>query len=130
MSAGRPGRAAPLALAAVALGLAACEPSGPGELVATVHAPVPTGAVVVELVGARMTGFDGVGDSRAFGADGVAADTVRRVVVISPSAGDLRFRVLVEDVGAEPPRAAVIEAVDPANRAITALTGYSVRIAR
>ncbi|MSR35507.1 MAG: hypothetical protein EXR95_02520 [Gemmatimonadetes bacterium] len=124
------GAVALIAALALALGVAACEPSGPGELTATVQAPVPTGAVVIELAGARITGFDGVGDTRTYAAEAVAGDTVQRVIVVSPTGASLRFRVRVEDVGAEPPRGAVIEAVDPTNRRITALTGYMVRVAR
>jgi len=122
------GRAA--ALVAMVLAAAACEDNGPGSLTATVVAPVPTGAVVVELVGARVTGFEGVEDTRAFAADPQVADTVRRVIVITPTGGAIKFRVEVEDVSEQPPRGAVVDAVDPANRKITALTGYQVRISR
>ena len=118
-------------LAALALGVAACEEHGPGSLTASVTAPVPTGAVVVELTGARITGFEGVGDSRAFAADLQPADTILRVIVLTPTGGaSLKFRVKVEDVGEAPPRGAVVDAVDPANRKITALTGYTVRISK
>ena len=124
------GRAGLGAAVALALGLAACEPSGPGALTATVSAPVPTGAVVVELIGARITAFEGLADARTFAAEPSAADTVQRVIVISPTGGPFRFRIEVEDLGAEPPRGAVVDAVDPANRRISTLTTYTVRIAR
>jgi hypothetical protein len=115
---------------ALALAIAACEESGPGSLTATVRAPVPTGAVVIELVGAEVTGFEGAGDSRAFAADPMPGDTVRRVIVMSPSGASLQFRIQVEDVSSLAPRGAVVDAVDPSNRKITALTGYQVRISR
>ena len=125
-------RAARLAvLAALALAVGACEETGPGSLTANVTAPVPTGAVVVELRGARITGFEGVGETRAFAAEPQVSDTILRVIVVSPTGGSsLRFRVQVEDVGEASPRGAVVDAVDGSNRKITALTGYSVRISR
>jgi hypothetical protein len=115
---------------ALVAGAAACEPSGPGALTATVQTPGPTGAVVVELTGRDLTGFEGVSDVRTFAADVLPTDSIRRVIVMSPSAGALQFRIQVPDVGAPPPAAAVVDAVDASNRKITALTGYTVRISR
>jgi hypothetical protein len=119
-----------LATAAFVIGAAACEPSGPGALTATVQTPVPTGAVVIELVGRDLTGFEGVGDVRAFAADPQPTDSIRRVIVMSPSAGPLQFKVQVPDVSAPPPLATVVEAVDGSNRKLTTLTGFTVRISR
>ena len=119
-------------LGALALGaaVAACEPRGPGSLNATVEAPGPTGAVVIELAGQRMTSFEGVGGTRTFATQGSPADTLRRVVVVSPAGVELRFRIAVEDIGADPPRAAVVDAVDPSNLKVPTLTGYRVKISR
>lgn len=121
-----------LALAAcvLALAAAACEPSGPGALIATVQAPMPTGAAVVEVAGHGIGGFSGLGDVRTFAGTPAVGDSLRRVVLVSPSGGTLRFSIQVEDVGAEPPRATVLSAADPSNRMISALTGYTVRISR
>jgi hypothetical protein len=119
------------AAAALALGVAACEPEGPGALSATVYAPVPTGAVLLEVVGTGITGFEGAGDVRAYAAESLRVDTLQRVIVMSPTGGaQLHLRVKVEDVSAEPPRATVVDAVDPTNRKITSLVGYTVRISR
>ena len=115
---------------AVGVLVAACEPSGPGSLTATVVMPAATGAAVVELVGPRVTGFEGLGDTRVFPAPATAADTVRRVVVVSPTGTSLQFRVDVEDIRADPPRGQIVDAVDPTNHKVTSLTGYGVRIAR
>jgi hypothetical protein len=123
-------RARVLAAAALVIGAAACEPSGPGALTATVRTPGPTGAVVVELVGRDLTGFEGVGDVRTFAADPQPADSIRRVIVMSPSAGPLQFKVQVPDVSAPPPAATVVDAVDASSRKLTTLTGFTVRIAR
>jgi hypothetical protein len=113
-----------------ALALAACEPSGPGELAATVQTPRPTGALVVELTGAGITGFDGAGDVRTFSGPVEAAADTQRVVVVSVSGQRIRFRVEVRDVSEAPPTATVISAVDLENEPIAALGGYRVRIAR
>ena len=110
--------------------LGACEPSGPGPLTAIVTTPGPTGALVVEVVGTGITGFDGVGDVRTLEAPLAAGDSTRRVVVVSPSGAGLRFSVMVEDVSAPFPRAVVISAVDASNQPISSLTGYSIGISR
>ena len=112
------------------LGTAACEPSGPGDLAATVQAPVPTGALVIEMVGRGITGFGGLGDARTFASSPLRGAAGHRVILVSPSGAALRFRVQVEDVSENPPTATVVSAVDTSNRPIAALTGYTVRIAR
>ena len=119
-----------VAAAALALSAAACEPSGPGDLDATVTTPVPTGAAVIQVVGRGIDGFEGQGDVRVFAEPGTPADTIRKIILVSPSGGALRFRIEVRDVSADPPRALVLSAVDPANRAIASVTGYVVRVAR
>ena len=48
---------------AAALAVAGCEPSGPGDLTARVTAPSPTGAVVLEIAGEGVVGFEGTGDA-------------------------------------------------------------------
>jgi len=113
------------------LALAGCEPSGEGALEAVVQAPGPTGAVIVEVTGTGVVGFEGTGDVRTFSGSVDPTATLQRVVVVSASgARQLRFRVLVEDVGGRPPTAAVRSAVDTNNLPIDALEGYSVRISR
>ena len=113
-----------------ALALAACEPSGPGELTATVQTPRPTGALVVELTGAGITGFEGAGDVRTFSGPMDAAADTQRVVVVSVSGQRIRFRVQVRDLADPAPTAVVLSAVDTDDDPIEALGGYSVRIAR
>jgi hypothetical protein len=119
-----------LLLLLVVLALAACEPSGPGELTATVRTPRPTGALVVELTGVGITGFDGAGDVRTFSGPVDAVVDTQRVVVVSVSGLRIRFRVQVRDLADPPPTAVVVSAVDQENDPIDALGGYSVRIAR
>lgn len=111
-------------------GLSGCEPSGPGPLTATVKAPGPTGALVVEVTGTGITGFDGIGDVRTLEAPRGAGAATRRLVVVSASGTALRFNVRVEDVSAPFPQAVIVSAVDTSNRPIPSLTGYSIGISR
>ena len=109
---------------------AACEPSGPGDLTAAIDAPVPTGALVVEVAGPGITSFRGIGDVRTFYDPPSPGGRAHRVVVVSSSGRALRFRVEVEDVGGVLPVATVLSAVDVSNQPIAPLSGYSVRVAR
>ena len=118
-----------LALAAL-LGVPGCEPSGPGSFAATVTAPVPTGALVIEVAGVGITGFDGLGDVLTFPDAAMPGATLRRVVVVSAKGSTLSFRVQVEDVSGDPPSATVVAAVDTSNRPIQSVLDYSVRVAR
>jgi hypothetical protein len=119
-----------LLLPLVVLALGACEPNGPGELTASVRTPRPTGALVVELTGAGITGFDGAGDVRTFSGPVDAVADTQRVVVVSVSGQGIRFRVQVRDLADPPPTAVIVSAVDQENVPIDVLAGYSVRIAR
>lgn len=115
-------------VAFLVLAAAACEPSGPGSLTASVEGPVAAGAVVVELQGSGITGIEGAGGTRAFSA--AAQNGRHRIVVVGPEAGRLRFRVQVRDLASEPPTGRVVEAVDGQNRPIPSLTAFTVRVAR
>jgi hypothetical protein len=126
----RRGRALRGLLALGVLALAACEPSGEGELTAHVQAPRPTGALVIDLIGTGVLGFEGAGDTRTFSGAVDPRATSHRVIVVSTSGQRLTFRVRVEDVSAPPPTAAVSAAADASNVPIETLEGYEVRIAR
>ena len=82
MTAARAGRV----LGVLALGaLGGCDlfgPGGPGTLEATVSAQVPLGAVVLEVTGVGITGFEDRGDTQAYGASVVEAEGRHRVVLI------------------------------------------------
>ena len=114
-------------LALVVVAAAACEPSGPGPLAGVVEGPLPLGAVVLEIRGTGITGFEGAGDTRTF-ADPRASN--QRVVVVGSAAGELRFRVHVEDVSGLLPTATALSAVDANNRPIESLARISVQISR
>ena len=119
----------PVLALATLLGVAGCEPSGPGSLTATVTAPGPTGALVIEVTGTGITGFEGLGDVLTF-ADAALTPSPRRVVVVSSTGSAPRFRVKVEDVSGDPPSATVVAAVNTVNTPIPSVLDYSVRIAR
>lgn len=114
------------ALAAVAL--AACDlgPNGPGTLGGTVTAPDALGAVVLELVGASVVGFESRGSTLAF--DVTLPDQrhlppyVRkyRVMLVGQTGGDLQFGVHVRDLDHDFPAVVVVDAADASNAPTTA----------
>jgi hypothetical protein len=119
------------ALAAV-LALAACDsgPEGPGVLPATVVSPQPLGAVVLELTGAGITGFEAQGSTQVFGAVASAGAQKHRVVLVSPTGStEIRFGIGFADRGGKMPTVVAISAATPANLPVTA-GGLKVRIER
>lgn len=120
-----------LAAVAVLLAASACDDSPPGP------APVP-GDVAVTLV--SPNGAEG-GAVLATGEAGIvqvwtdAAVQVYhwreagedRIVALRDAAGEIRFRMRVEDVN-RPPRLDVIEVADASNRLRAGLAGYEVEI--
>ena len=117
-------------LALVVVAAAACEPSGPGPLGGVVEGPLPLGAVVLEIRGTGITGFEGAGDTRTFADPADPRASNQRVVVVGSAAGELRFRVHVEDVSGLLPTATALSAVDANNRPIESLAGIFVQISR
>lgn len=113
---------------------AACDsgPKGPGTLPATVSGPEGLGAVVLEVTGDGIEGFDGAGDTQAYSS---ALGTQpgqpgrHRVVLVSSSGGSLQFGIRVTDRGAVVPSATVISVATPANLVIPP-AGVEVRIER
>ena len=114
-----------VALAAVA----GCsdDPSGPGSFVASLTAPdgVELGAVVVQVEGRGIEGFDAVGTSQVFAGEETDEATPLRVVVVGT--GALGFSIRVSDVAAATPSGTVITAVDQENRQIPAV-GIDVNV--
>lgn len=122
-----------LALILVSGMLAACGdsgPSGPGVVdVRVVPPPSPdAGAVVVELAGEGIEGFEAAGEARVFGAPRPGVENVHRAVV-SVDQGELVFRVRLTDI-ARLPQGVVIQAVDRQNRTLPGLTAFEVRFSR
>lgn len=110
----------------------ACDsgPKGPGELSATVSGR-ELGAAVLEVSGPGITSFQGQGGSRVFSAalSPNALVPTYRVIVVDPEGGDLHFGIRVEDVAAQLPTVAVLQAVGPTNVSVPG-SGLQVRVAR
>jgi hypothetical protein len=108
-------------LVSAAMALAACEtgPSGPGVLPGTLSASPPQtlGAVVLEVTGSHIEGFEGQAGSRAYGAVVSAENKRYRVVVVGT--GQLGFGVKVDDIGGPKPTIEVVSAVDADNAAMS-----------
>jgi hypothetical protein len=120
-------RPAPWKLAVgVMVGLAACDsgPSGPGVLTGTVTAPQQLGAVVLEVTGTGIEGFEPQGGDEAYGAQVSAQNGRYRVVVVGT--GVLHFGLKVDDVKAPHPDVQVVLAVDDQN---APLAGADVKVA-
>lgn len=122
---------AALALAG-ALGMASCDsgPEGPGVLTARVTSSQPLGAVVLELSGAGITGFEARGTTLVFGSVGSGATPKHRVILVSPAgATDIPFGIAFQDRAGNMPSVTAISAASPANASVSA-AGLKVRIER
>ncbi len=119
-----------IALALIAtVGPVACDddptPPGPvpGDLIVTVVSPNGVeGAVVLETADAGIVGV-AADDAQVFH---WRAGGLSRVVVLLDQAGDLRFRLSVEDLN-RPPQLRIVEVADAANRLRPSHAGYLVR---
>lgn len=112
--------------------LAACDsgPQGPGPLTARVESAHPLGAVVLELSGADITGFEQQGPTLVFGALDASPARRHRVILVSPTgATEMRFTVLFADRKEARPTVAALSAATPANLTVSA-AGVKVRIER
>ncbi len=117
------------ALALVPL-VGACDsgPEGPGTLSARVTSPSPLGAVILEVTGAAVEGFQGQGDTQAYGATVSATQGLHRVVLVDRSGdGTIHFGIEVSDLAADPPLITVVKVATPTNL-ITLSTGVEVHI--
>lgn len=115
-----------------ALSSASCDsgPEGPGTLSATVVGNASLGAVVLEFTGGTIEGFEGLGDTRAYGAALAATPDGRarhRVILVSPSGGALSFGVRVADRGAPRPSVTAVTATGRDNLPVVP-SGLQIRI--
>lgn len=95
---------------------AACDrgPSGPGTMNAVVEGS-GLGAVVVEVVGEGITGFEGLGDTQAYGALVSAVEERHRVVLVDARGGRVEFGIEVEDLSVDLPTVTVLFAANTDN---------------
>lgn len=112
-----------------ALVLAGCEsgPKGPGTIAGTVTGGAGLGAVTLEVVGPGIQGFEGLGETRAYGAVVSQRDQRHRVVLVHPSGGTFQFTIEVADRGAATPSVEVVAAAGTDNRTRSE-AGIEVRI--
>ncbi len=120
-----------LVMVALASGVlvGACDsgPKGPGQLTGRLRSgPIPVGAIVLEFTGTGITGFSGVGATKVFFAENEPG--VFRVVMVTPTAGEMNFLISVEDLEAPLPTVNSVEAVDSNNGGLGDLTGISVEV--
>lgn len=100
-----------LAVLLVALATtSACSDDGPGTLLVTVEAPDALGAVALEVVGAGVRGFEGVGTTDAYGGVVSARQGRHRVVLVDPAGGTLRVGIRLDDVRGEWPTVRAVSA--------------------
>lgn len=115
-----------------ALALAACDsgPKGPGVLPATVVAPQPLGAVVLEFTGPGILGFEAQGATQLYHAPSPGGANKHRVILVSPAGGkEIRFGIELVDRAGAMPTVAAISAASPSNASMVA-SGLQVRIER
>jgi hypothetical protein len=104
----------------------------PGSIVGTIETPGPVlGGAVLEVVGKGIEGFSGSGGSRVFWAARPDLQDGYRVIVIQPApAGEIQFRVSVQDLAEGRPRASLVNLVGVDNFTLPATPEYRVRFRR
>ena len=105
------------ALLVVAIG---CDsgPSGPGALIGRVSGP-SLGAVLMEVEGAGINGFSGLGDTQIYTNEHPDRPGAHRVLLVHPQGGDMSFEIAVDDVGMEGPSVIVIQVAGADNLTIS-----------
>ncbi|MDZ7779088.1 MAG: hypothetical protein U5R14_04005 [Gemmatimonadota bacterium] len=74
------------------------------------------GAVTLEVVGPAVTGFEGVGTTRAYGTTVSARENRHRVVLVDPEGGGtLQVGIRVEDLRADLPTITAVSAAGTDN---------------
>jgi len=116
---------------ALAFGLltSACDsgPKGPGQLTGRLRSgPIPVGAIVLEFTGTGITGFSGTGVTQVFSAENDPG--VFKVIMVTPTAGEMTFQISVQDLEAPFPSVVAVEAVGADNGGIANLTGITVEV--
>lgn len=93
--------------------LAACEfgPSGPGTVAGSVTGNAALGAVVLDVTWPGVVGFEGRGSTQVYSAAVTGSPERYRVILLSPSGGDLPFAIRVDDAYLVSPSVTVVEAV-------------------
>ena len=115
-----PRRASLATLLATVVALAGCDlgPSGPALVAGTVTGSPTLGAAVVEITWPGVTGFQGRGSTQVYAGPVAGSRDRHRVILVDAAGGDLRFTILLDDIGLDGPVATVISAVGTDNLAM------------
>jgi len=111
--------------------LAACDlgPSGPGTVEGSVTGDANLGAVVLDVTWPGVVGFEARGSTQVYSAAISGSPNRYRVVLVSPSGGDLPFAIAVDDAYLESPVVTVVEAAGTDNLPLP-VTDLEVVLAR
>ena len=120
-----------MAAAVTGLALAACDlgPSGPGTIDGTVTGHGGLGAAVLDVTWPGVVGFAGRGSTQVYSGAVAGFPNRHRVVLVSPSGGDLPFAITVDDAYLQSPVVTVVEAAGTDNMPLS-VGGLRVVLAR
>jgi len=107
---------AALAVACATL-VTACDsgPKGPGTMAATVNGSPTLGAVVLDITGDGIQGFEGQGDAMAYSGSLGGQPARYRLVLVSASGGAIHFGIRVADRASAAPVVTVISSASTSN---------------
>jgi hypothetical protein len=111
--------------------LAACDlgPSGPSTVDGSVSGDATLGAAVLDVTWPGVVGFEGRGSTQVYFAPVAGFPDRFRVILVSPTGGDVPFAVTVEDTYLRSPEMTVVEAVGTDNRPLS-VTGLRIVLER
>lgn len=124
------GVAVALLAAAGLLAAAACDsgPSGPGTLTAFASGP-DIGGAVLQVEGSGIRGFDARGSTRLYSGAVAGQAGTHRVIVVTPTPGEMAFDIEVDDLGLADPVVTVVSAANGDDLVVSA-SHVAVRIER
>ncbi len=90
-------------------------PSGPGIVNGSVTGDATLGAVVLDVTWPGVVGFEGQGSTQVYFAAVAGSPDRYRVVLVSPTGGDVPFAIVVDDAYLQSPVVTLVEAVGTDN---------------
>ena len=112
-------RAGLRAAAVLGVGLiTACDlgPSGPDTVEGTVTGDATLGAAVLDVTWPGVVGFEGRGSTQVYFAPVPGFPDRYRVILVSPTGGDIPFAIAVDDAYLRSPTVMVVEAAGTDNQ--------------
>lgn len=112
------------------LAVAACDsgPSGPGTMTAFASG-ASIGGAVLQVEGTGIRGFTARGTTRLYSAAVDGRDGTHRVILVTPTPGEMAFDIEVDDRGMEGPVVTVVSAANHDNLVVSA-SNVTVRVER